>query len=393
VNKGQVLIFYGSGTKAHKEDFQHLVEPALVEIVRRHGERVHIVLAGYIVVTDRLQSIRNQLRIVDLNWNIEEYWALLKSADINIAVLKQSLNADCKSEIKWMEAAMFGIPTVASATSTYREVIEPGVTGLICGTTDEWISALDLLVRNRDLRQRIGHEAWRRVRQNYHIEAAAKNLVKIFTELAPPPAPRTKPTILIVNVFFPPQAIGGATRVVHDNIWHLSTKYNDDFRVEVFTTSYGTARDYEMMCYVQDGIRVTALGRPEDSGIESAVLDNRVGEIFGTFLDELCPSLIHFHCIQRLTASVVYAAAERHIPYIITTHDAWWISSYQFAIDQYGDLRLYDYAHPLETISELGQEAYSRMMQLRQSLFWLRRSSRYPIGLRICIGTVGCRTS
>jgi glycosyltransferase involved in cell wall biosynthesis len=365
----RVVIFYGSGTKAHKEDFQRLVEPALVEIVRRHGERVTIVLAGYIVLTDQLESIRDNLQVVEINWDIEEYWTLLQLADINIAVIKQSLVSDCKSEIKWMEAAMFGIPSIVSGTSTYREVIEPGITGLICDTVEEWTSALDLLVRDSALRQRMGREAWRRVRQTYNIEAAAQNLVRIFEECAPFPELPRKPIVLIVNVFYPPQALGGATRVVHDNVRHLSTAYEEDFRIEVFTTVHGRERDYEVSCYVQDGVRVTALARPADPNIESAVVDGRVAEIFGSFLDEIRPSVIHFHCIQRLTASVVSAAKERGIPYLITVHDAWWISSHQFGVDEHGELELYDYSNPLSVISDLGKSAYDRMIQLRQPLF------------------------
>jgi len=365
----RVVIFYGSGTKAHKGDFQQLVEPALVEIVRRHGDRVSIVLAGYIVLSAQLEAIRDNLRIVEINWDIEQYWTLLETADINIAVLKPSLMSDCKSELKWMEAAMFGIPSIVSGTSTYREIIEPGVTGLFCDTVEEWTSALDLLVRDSGLRQRIGDAAWRRVRQNYNIEAAAQNLVKIFEECAPFPELPSKPIVLIVNVFYPPQAIGGATRVVHDNVRHLSTAYEEDFRIEVFTTIHGGERDYETSSYVQDGVRVTALARPSHPDVEDGVVDNRVGEIFGAFLDKIRPSLIHFHCIQRLTASVVSAAEERSIPYLITVHDTWWISSHQFAVDEHGELRLYDYSDPLSVISDLGKPAYDRMMQLRQPLF------------------------
>jgi len=183
-----------------------------------------------------------------------------------------------------MEAAMFGIPSIVSGTSTYREVIEPGATGLICDTVEEWTSALDLLVRDGSLRQRIGQEAWRRVRQAYNIEAAARNLVGIFEHASPPRELPAKSTVLIVNVFYPPQALGGATRVVHDNVRHLSAAYEDDFRIEVFTTVYGRERDCEVSCYVQDGVRVTALARPADSNLESAVVDSRVAEIFGSFV-------------------------------------------------------------------------------------------------------------
>jgi glycosyltransferase involved in cell wall biosynthesis len=256
-----------------------------------------------------------------------------------------------------------------SGTSTYREVIEPGITGLICDTLEEWTSALDLLVRDSALRQRMGREAWRRVRQTYSIEEAAQNLVKIFEECAPFLELPSKPIVLIVNVFYPPQAIGGATRVVHDNVRHLSTAYEDDFRIEVFTTTHGREQDYETSSYVQDGVRVTALARRSHPDVESAVVDNRVGQIFGAFLDEVRPSLIHFHCIQRLTASVVSAAEEQGIPYVITVHDAWWISSHQFAVDEHGELALYDYSNPLSVISDLGKPAYDRMMQLRQPLF------------------------
>jgi glycosyltransferase involved in cell wall biosynthesis len=203
------------------------------------------------------------------------------------------------------------------------------------------------LVRDSGLRQRIGHAAWRRVRQTYSIEAAARNLIDIFEDASPPPKLPAKPTVLIVNVFYPPQALGGATRVVHDNARHLSTAYEDDFLIEVFTTVYGRERDYEVSCYVQDGVRVTALARPADSNIESAVVDSRAAEIFGSFLDEIRPSLIHFHCIQRLTASVVTAAKERGIPYLITVHDAWWISSHQFGVDEHGELSVYDFSNPI----------------------------------------------
>jgi hypothetical protein len=154
------------------------------------------------------------------------------------------------------------------------------------------------------LRQRIVQAAWQLGDERYSINAAAQNLVRIFEDaslnLELPP----KPLVLIVNVFYPPQAIGGATRVVHDNVRYLSTAYKDDFRIEVFTTVYGKPHDYEISCYVQDGVRVTARARPADSAIDSAVVDSRVAEVFGKFLEEICPSLIHFHCVQPLVLAV-----------------------------------------------------------------------------------------
>ncbi|RYY06428.1 MAG: glycosyltransferase, partial [Alphaproteobacteria bacterium] len=208
----RVTVFYGSGTKAHKEDFQELIEPALVELVRRHGDRVAIVLMGYITMTDRLRSIEDHLLLIDPNWDANAYWAVLSQVDINIAVLKPSPMADCKSEIKWLEAAMFGIPSIVSDTATFRTVVEPGVTGFLCRTPADWTAALGRLVADDGLRRQVGQQARERAIAAYGMPAMGDNLQRMLSEVSPAPAD-AKPTILIVNVFYPPQAIGGATRV------------------------------------------------------------------------------------------------------------------------------------------------------------------------------------
>ncbi len=361
-----ITIFYGSGTKSHKGDFQEFVEPGLVEMVRRYGERIVIVLVGYHVLSERLNSIRANLTLIEPVWDIAAYWSLLSSSDINIAVLKESPMTHCKSEIKWMEAAMFAVPSVVSGTATYREVVEPGITGLICDTTDEWTAALDLLITNSSLRRSIGLEAQRRVQDRYNIRIMAENLSKIFESIMTSlPAVTVKPTILVVNVFYPPQALGGATRVVHDNVKHLSSVWGEDIHIEVFTTAVGSEQDYDISCYVQDGVRVTAVSRPALPEIETRIFDDEMERIFESFLDSVRPSVVHFHCIQRLSASVVAAVRKRKIPYLITVHDGWWISDFQFIVDDNDELSLYDY-----TISLRGDNnTVTRMVQLRSLLF------------------------
>jgi glycosyltransferase involved in cell wall biosynthesis len=365
-----ITIFYGSGTKAHKEDFQELIEPALVEMVTRYGERVRIVLVGYIAPSERLASIADNLELIGGISEVEQYWSLLRSADINLAVLKPGLLADCKSEIKWIEAAMFGVPSIVSGTDTYREVIEPGVTGLVCDSAQEWVEALDLLIRDGALRRRIGLAAWRRVQTSYGLAAMADNITGILDQASETTVPVDKPTVLIVHVVYPPQTIGGATRVVHDNVTLLAAAYQDDFHVEVFTT-VEAASDCELSCYVQDGVRVTAIARPAQSDL--LVEDDRVALHFAEFVDRVRPSLIHFHCVQRLTVSVVDVARTNNIPYVITVHDGFWISEHQFVIDETNTPRLFNYADPLSVMAERGKPPYDRMMRLQPALFGAAR--------------------
>ena len=364
---GQVTLFYGSGTKAHKEDFQEFVEPALVELVRRHGARISIILMGFISMTEQLRQIEANLTVVAPNWDIDAYWAMLSTVDINMAVLRPSVMTDCKSEIKWLEAAMFAIPSVVSNTDTYVGVIEDGVTGLVCSTPKDWVDALDNLVVDAGLRQRIGDAARDKVRRDYGLDAMAGSLRHIFDAVAPKQE-RRLPTVLIVNVFYPPQAIGGATRVVHDNVRHLAQNYGTEFNVEVFASIEGGVIPYQLQSYAMDGIRVIGVTTPDVPDIERWTKDEKMGDVFGQVLDHLRPAMVHFHCIQRLTTSIIAVAQVRAIPYVITSHDGWWISDEQFLLNASGALQLYDYREPLATLRMHGQASFDRLMALRRPL-------------------------
>jgi glycosyltransferase involved in cell wall biosynthesis len=150
--------------------------------------------------------------------------------------------------------------------------------------------------------------------------------------------------IAVVNVFYPPQAIGGATRMVHDNIADLQAQFGDAFDLCVICTCEGAPAS-EISAYMHDDIPVWAIGSPDQKGTEMTPRDPRMAEVFGRILDQLSPDLVHFHCIQRLTSSVVDATRKRNIPYLITVHDGWWISARQFLLDPVTDtLDLYDYA-------------------------------------------------
>jgi glycosyltransferase involved in cell wall biosynthesis len=64
-----------------------------------------------------------------------------------------------------------------------------------------------------------------------------------------------------------------------------------------------------------------------------------MGESFAEVLASWQPDLVHFHSVQRLTGSAVEACAAAGIPYLVTAHDAWWVSDYQFLIDEQDRLR------------------------------------------------------
>ena len=151
--------------------------------------------------------------------------------------------------------------------------------------------------------------------------------------------------IALVNVFFPPCAIGGGTRVVADQFDALVTKHADQFECVVFTTGdCNHYKPYQVHVYPYKSSRAYQVSVELKPHTEWQYNDVKMKALFDLFLQNEQPDLIHIHCIQRLSASIIEAAKERNIPYIITIHDAWWISDYQFLVDQ--DRKVYLEGHP-----------------------------------------------
>lgn len=376
VQRGYLSIFYGSGTKAHDADFSELVAPAIARILEKYSQ-TRLTLMGYISLPEVLRPYADRIDQIQLIEDVEIYWDFLRQADINIAVLNATRVNNCKSELKWFEAAYFKVPSVVSATQTYLEVIRHGIDGLIATTTEEWFTHLESLITDINLRTTIANTAYERVWQEYTLPVMANNIKNIISAGLQAAAadktivPKTsKKKLLIVNVFYPPQSIGGATRIVKDNVDVLRENYEHEYEISVFTSDNGNPNPYQVSEYSYQDMHITKISTPEAVGMDWKYQDEQIYDIFIQYLEFNKPDLIHFHCVQRLTASVLEAAFNQQIPYIVTVHDAWWICDHQFLVDAQGQECDHQQNDPLvvaKTTNNLG-DSLRRQHYLRQQL-------------------------
>ncbi len=335
-DKTTLDIFYGSGTMAHNSDFIDLVLPALVRILEEYPQ-ARLVIIGYLKLPRQFnKQFFNQIKLIPPVKSVRAYWSTLDNADINLAVLHDDLINGCKSELKWFEAACLGIPSVMSSTANYRDVIKAGEDGLLASTADDWYNHIKLLIDKPELRQQMAGAAQKRARDEYSIPVLANNISNVLADAYVAAQPKNVPLrrkLSLVNVFFPPQAIGGATRVVADNFEHLKNEYADQFEISVFTSQVEHKSPYQMDTYRYEGARVYRTSILWRENMDWYAYDEQVGKLFAEYLEAEKPDLIHFHCIQRLSGSMIEAAQKAGIPYLVTVHDAWWISDYQFLVD------------------------------------------------------------
>jgi len=183
VNSDYIDIFYGSGTLAHNSDFIELALPAIIKILNRY-ENVRFTVVGHLrLPKDFLSKYASRIRLIDRTETIEEYWNYLREADINLAVLHADRINDCKSELKWFEAACFAIPSIVSNTRNYRDVVRDGVDALTATEPKEWFEAMARLIEDGKLRQNIGRKALERVKRGYSIEAMSENIDAVIRDI------------------------------------------------------------------------------------------------------------------------------------------------------------------------------------------------------------------
>lgn len=352
-------IFYGSGTQAHNLDFIDLALPAIEKLLKRHAH-LRLVVVGYLKLpTTFTERFAKQLSMIPPLKSVQGYWSLLRRADINLAVLHDDVINECKSELKWFEAACHGVPSVVSSTRNYRDVISDGEDAFLAVTADDWEKSITRLVESKELRKSMGQAAQERTRKEYSLEILGTQLVTNLEAYANELMDRAhcergeegmtklvrkRRKVALVNVFFPPQSIGGATRVLDDNFKALRKHYDDDFELVVFTADSECRTPHQLSIYRYDGVRVYRTATLWRENMDWHAKDERMYEMFTEFLACEQPDMVHFHCVQRLTGSVVEAARDAKVPYIVTAHDAWWISDFQFLVDHTGTV--YPEGHP-----------------------------------------------
>jgi glycosyltransferase involved in cell wall biosynthesis len=165
-----IRIGYAGGTMSHQKDFA-VVSPALVRILEKYPQTL-LVIFGYNTMLNEYPElipfhnrIENRQRVPysELQQEINRF-------DINLAPLEINPYCEAKSELKYFEAALLQIPTIASPTKVFKQCINNGLNGFIAETSDEWYEVMSLLITDDSLRLKIGQQAFIHILYYYSPE-------------------------------------------------------------------------------------------------------------------------------------------------------------------------------------------------------------------------------
>ena len=162
-NNDKVVIGYLSGSITHNPDFE-LITPALLKVLKEH-DNVYLKIVGLLDIPSEFDEYKDRIETCKFV-SYEKLPYLISTIDINLAPITKSIFNEAKSEIKWLEAAMVKVPTVASNYGAFKESITDGVNGILCSDEKEWVKKLNKLIEDSKYRNLIADNAYDHVIKN-----------------------------------------------------------------------------------------------------------------------------------------------------------------------------------------------------------------------------------
>lgn len=179
--KDQIIIGYLSGSKTHQKDFEQIL-PALTRIFNEYPN-VYLKVIGFLDMDNYFPD--HKYRIIKKNFvDYETLVIETSNIDINLSPLEMDNPfCDAKSELKYFEAALVNVPTVASPTHTFEKCITNGENGFIASASDEWYENIKTLIENADTYNKISGNAKEHIVRTYYPENIGKLALAVYEDI------------------------------------------------------------------------------------------------------------------------------------------------------------------------------------------------------------------
>jgi O-antigen biosynthesis protein len=167
----KIKLGYFSGSASHNRDFAMII-PAL-ESVLLWDPRVELVLVGPVELGASFESqFSNRIKRHAFT-DFVTLQKLIGAVDFNLVPLLANEFTDCKSELKFVDAALVGTLTIASPAYAYASAIRHGENGYL-SDADQWESVLQKAIVTRENAQKMMHLAHKTALKNFVWQTQAE---------------------------------------------------------------------------------------------------------------------------------------------------------------------------------------------------------------------------
>ncbi|MFC1514911.1 glycosyltransferase [Candidatus Omnitrophota bacterium] len=157
------------------------------KIVNRRYRFTELWIKGSGMFIEDFLNIRKKInneKIKYISWSSpQSIPSYLDKVDIGLfPVLKESRFNRAKSPTKIFEYMAVKVPVIASKIGEADHLISQGDSGFLASGRDEFISHMEKVITQPDVRKRVADNAYRRVKEDYSLEVLGKRLCSTFLE-------------------------------------------------------------------------------------------------------------------------------------------------------------------------------------------------------------------
>ena len=118
-----------------------------------------------------------------IRWEKESEVEDLHKIDIGLYPISRDKWSLGKGGLKVLQYMSIGIPSVATNYGTAIDIIKNGETGFLVDGKEEWISVLKKLIKDKELRLRVGKNARDHVVKNYSVKEIQSKYLEVLESL------------------------------------------------------------------------------------------------------------------------------------------------------------------------------------------------------------------
>ena len=156
-NKNKFIVGYFSGSPTHMKDFR-MIESELLSFLKKHSD-TYLLVVGYMDYSRQMKKMMMSGRVKAMKpVDYLELQKLMCGVDVNIAPLIINDFTNCKSELKFFEAAIVETTTIASPNYSFAHVINDGKDGFLA-KKGEWMNTLEYLYQNELNNKKVAKKA------------------------------------------------------------------------------------------------------------------------------------------------------------------------------------------------------------------------------------------
>ncbi|WP_296807372.1 glycosyltransferase [uncultured Methanobrevibacter sp.] len=180
--EGKLKLGY-YGTLTHSKDL-FLIKNVILKLKEKYDFDFEVI-GGFNASDNVDESWFKTVELPPDNMNFEKFMGWLSKTidwDIALVPLEDSPFNQCKSELKFIELAVLGLPGVYSDMCVYNNVVTDGIDGFLAANDDEWIKKIEMLILDNDLRKNMRNNALNKVLRDYLIEDRIRIWEKILIQ-------------------------------------------------------------------------------------------------------------------------------------------------------------------------------------------------------------------